>query len=548
MTGSYDVIVVGGGPAGCVASSALARRGRRVLLLEAERFPRNHLGESLSPVVLEALDSVGVRGQVEGAGFVAKGGATFVWGRDRRPWTVRYGEAGQGGGGLQVRRSELDHILLQHAAAIGVEVRKGCRVREVLFQAGRAAGVRFLDPDGVAHIVPASWIVDASGQAALLAHRLGLVEPHPRLRATAVWSYWTGGGRLPGVDRGNSLFVSREAGCCWYLPIEDEANLVSVGVVAPPSGRRPADEDPDGFYRQAVAGAEVIPGLLAGARRAAPVRVTAASAYRASRMAGPGWLLAGDAACFVDAILTPGVELACTHGSLAAATLGSVLDDPGLEAAALDWYEQSCAPRYHTFVELCLNLYGGTESFPGGGPDPESGRLAFLSLISGLSLEELPLALGRYLGVRKRAAARGGPPPIVGEEEGFRFLTRRFHELRLRQGRGHLRGEDLGADSLLRAAQGVRTGHEVFLAPGEGGLRRRWAVRNRFGDRFEPTRQLEALLGALDGGSPYHDVEQQVCKALDLDPEDCRDAFHRWVELLADQALVEWQPRTGRNG
>jgi flavin-dependent dehydrogenase len=547
MTGQYDAVVIGGGPAGCMFSIALARRGRRVLLLDRERFPRYHVGESLTPVVCKALQSVGAGADVEAAGFVPKGGATFVWGPHRQAWSVYYGEAGQEGGALQARRTEFDHVLLQHAASSGVEVREGCRVQEVLFEGDRAVGVAFGGRGSAPQVARASWTVDASGQEAVLAHQLGLVEPHPRLRGTAVWSYWAGGGRLEGRDAGNSLFVSHGAGCWWYIPVEDQASLISVGVLAPPSAGGPIDDDPDRFYRQAISDVDVIPDLLAGARQAAPVRTAPASAYRASQLAGPGWMLAGDAAFFVDPILSPGVQLACGHGSLAATAVDSVLDEPELEAAALEWYERHCALQYDTFVELCRNLYGAAGFFPGGRPQPEGDRLAFLSLISGLSGQELPGALGGYIARRKRAAARGGPPPVLGEEEGFQFLTRWFHELRLRHGRAGLPGEDLEVDSIMRAAPGARIADEVFLPAGEGGtLRRRRAVSNRFGDRFEPTRQLEALLEALNGECAYHEVERQVCKALDLDPEACSDGFRRWVELLADHALVEWRRPTGR--
>ncbi len=363
----WDVIVVGAGPGGCVLSTMLARCGRRVLLLDKDVPPRYHVGESLSLVACNLLDAIGAGGKVRAAGFVPKSGATFIWGPDPGPWSVYYGEPEGPPAAMQVRRDELDQILVRHAASSGVEVRQGCRVQEALFEAGRAVGVRYLGGDGEQQCAYAPWTVDASGQDALLARQLGLLEPHPRLRSTVVWSYWAGGGRLPGRDAGNALFIGQRDVCFWYVPLDDRTGLAGVGAVVLPSGPRLLDggpERPERFYRDALSASAPLSRLLSGARQTEPVRSAPATAYRCSRLAGPGWVLTGDAACFVDPILTPGVELAASHGMLAACTLNTVLDAPALEAQALALYGHLYAQRYETFVQLCLNLYEKAEAGP----------------------------------------------------------------------------------------------------------------------------------------------------------------------------------------
>jgi halogenation protein CepH len=141
---SYDVIVVGGGPGGSTTATMLARQGARVLLLERERFPRDHVGESLLPASVPVLEELGVLPAVQQAGFLPKWGATMVWGKDRTPWSWYFKETNQQyPHSYQVWRPQFDLILLDNSRAAGVEVRERHRVLEVLFDHGRATGVRY---------------------------------------------------------------------------------------------------------------------------------------------------------------------------------------------------------------------------------------------------------------------------------------------------------------------------------------------------------------------------------------------------------------------
>ena len=136
--GERDVIVVGGGPAGSTAAGFLAQCGFRVLLFEQARFPRYHIGESLLSATLPILDALGVTPAIEQAAFVRKPGGTFVWGSRAEPWSFYFREDPGGRPyAYHVLRSEFDHILLRHAAGLGVEVREGHRVREIRYD-GRA--------------------------------------------------------------------------------------------------------------------------------------------------------------------------------------------------------------------------------------------------------------------------------------------------------------------------------------------------------------------------------------------------------------------------
>ena len=144
-----DVIVIGGGPAGSPAASMLAARGISTLLLERERFPRHHVGESLLPASIPVLAELGALPAVQDAGFLPKWGATMVWGRDSTPWSWYFKETNLTyPHAYQVWRPKFDSILLDNSRAKGVDVRERHHVAEVLFDGGRAAGVRFRDDAG----------------------------------------------------------------------------------------------------------------------------------------------------------------------------------------------------------------------------------------------------------------------------------------------------------------------------------------------------------------------------------------------------------------
>src|SRR5205085_1645132 len=117
-----DVVVIGGGPAGAVASTLLADVGYRVLVLERERFPRYHIGESLLSATLPILDAIGALPAVERHGFLEKPGGTFLWGRQAEPWSFWFREdPGGRPHAFQVLRSEFDQVLLENARAHGAD-------------------------------------------------------------------------------------------------------------------------------------------------------------------------------------------------------------------------------------------------------------------------------------------------------------------------------------------------------------------------------------------------------------------------------------------
>src|SRR5215213_9200990 len=226
---AVDVVVIGGGPGGSTTATMLARKGWHVLLMERERFPREHIGESLLPASMPILEELGVLDTVRREGFVPKWGATMVWGREPEPWSWYFRETNDRyPHAFQVWRPRFDQILLENARRAGVDVREGCTVHDVLFEDGRARGVRYVGEDGE-HVLPARMVVDASGQGALIGRRLALRRWDPAFQNLAVFGYFAGARRLAPPDDGNIFIESYADGWFWNIPLH--TGLMSVGAV-----------------------------------------------------------------------------------------------------------------------------------------------------------------------------------------------------------------------------------------------------------------------------------------------------------------------------
>ena len=226
----YDVLVLGAGPAGTTAAALLAREGRSVALLEKERGPRYHIGESLLPSVLPFLEELGVADEVARHGFQRKVGQTFVWGRGRTPLVLDFRQLDVYAYAYFVERAQFDALLLRNAARLGVEVHEGVTVEDILTDAdGRVCGVQARRGDGESWSPTARFVVDATGQNALLARRSGERQYVEGLRNVAIWSYWEGAGRLPTPTDEHIITVSTETGWIWFIPLQD--GRTSVGVV-----------------------------------------------------------------------------------------------------------------------------------------------------------------------------------------------------------------------------------------------------------------------------------------------------------------------------
>ena len=225
-----DVLVIGGGPAGATIATLLAERGHHVVVVEKDRHPRFHIGESLLPLNLPLFDRLGIRGEVE-RGAIRKYGVEFVSPYHGKTITFDFSRAldKRFPYSFQVRRSTLDELMARNAQAKGATVVEGMRVTAVDFADAGSARVTARDEAGAEQRWEARFVVDASGRDTFLAGQLGLKQRNPRNNTAAVFGHFTGARRLPGKAEGNISIVWFDHGWFWFIPLLDGAT--SVGAV-----------------------------------------------------------------------------------------------------------------------------------------------------------------------------------------------------------------------------------------------------------------------------------------------------------------------------
>jgi len=309
---AYDTIIIGGGPGGSTAGAFLAKAGQRVLLIEREVFPRFHIGESLLPFGNDVLKETGAWPKVEAAGFQPKYGAEFFVGngsRWQRFWFARglvpgYGQT------FQVERAKFDHVLLDHAASCGCEVRQGCMAKDVV-RGGDEWRVKLAEGD-----VRGRWLIDASGRDTFLGRTLALPkEPINIPKRVAVYAHFKGVFRNPGDAEGHITIVRLQDGWFWLIPLA--GGKTSVGMVRMLDGLKQFGGSVEEWFAKTVAGSTELSRRMADAQQIGEFYKTSDYSYRYAQLANDRAILIGDAGGFLDPIFSSGVHIATKSGQMA---------------------------------------------------------------------------------------------------------------------------------------------------------------------------------------------------------------------------------------
>src|SRR6266487_3151137 len=336
---TYDVAIIGGGPAGSTAAALLARAGRRVIVFEREKFPRFHIGESLLPFSMKAFSRLELHEKLLRAGFLKKFGGEIFGACSETGTKFYFKDAfrSQTDHAYQVTRADFDKVLLDHAAESGAEVHEETAVERVTFSDEDVD--LFLAANGSSRNVRARYVIDASGRNSVLGTHFGIKKTYDHLQKLSIFAHYDEVSRAEGIDGTLTALIRGIDRWFWIIPLTTERT--SIGVVLDSDTFRKSKLGAEDFLKQALAEQPIIAKRMTNARRASEVYVEADFSYRSAKLYGDRWLLAGDAAGFIDPIFSSGVFLAVFSGEHAADSLNEVLDRPRRAKRLFARYERA---------------------------------------------------------------------------------------------------------------------------------------------------------------------------------------------------------------
>ncbi|KAJ7877968.1 hypothetical protein B0H14DRAFT_1663687 [Mycena olivaceomarginata] len=369
------ILVIGGGPAGSYAASALKREGHEVALLEAAKFPRYHVGESMLPSMRNYLRFIGAEDDFTKHGFLNKPGASFKLVHGIPDTWTDFTALGPGYATWNVIRSEMDELLLRHAEKQGVTVFEETRVESIEFEgdpaSSRPIAATWTKKNGTTGKTAFDWLIDATGRAGIMSTKyLKNREMRESLRNTAVWGYFTGVKRYgEGTKKANSGWfeaLTDETGWSWTIPLNDGTTSIGFVMHQSASNAKKATMMPDGtkpsLTEHYLDQFQFVPGVRelvgdTGTMIPGSTKSAADYSYWASRYSGDHFRIIGDAANFVDPFFSSGVHIAMTGALSAALTICASIKAEITEETAQEWHDAKVGIAHTRFLFVVLGAY-----------------------------------------------------------------------------------------------------------------------------------------------------------------------------------------------
>jgi flavin-dependent dehydrogenase len=362
---TYDCIIMGGGPSGSTVATLVAKEGFKTLLVERDRFPRRHVGESLMPDSYFVFERLGVLDKLNKSSYARKVGVQFVnhMGRESAPFLFRWNDPRECSETWHVPRPEFDQMMFENAAEHGADCRQGVRVLDVLMDGDRAVGVKlqYEDESGAKQTceVHAKVVVDATGQQAILSSKLGLRRVNPALKKAAIWGHFRGCHRdtSDGGVYTIVLHTDQRKSWFWYIPQADD--VVSIGVVGDNEYMLKRNGTPKDIFFEEVAKCSALQWRMKDAEQVDELVVVKEFSYLTDRSAGEGWTLVGDAWGFIDPVYSSGVFFALKSGEMASDCIIEALRTGDVSAAVLGKWLEPFAKSTNFVRKLVHAFYSG---------------------------------------------------------------------------------------------------------------------------------------------------------------------------------------------
>ena len=512
---------MGGGPAGSTTATRLAILGYEVTLYESEKFPREHIGESLLPATLILLEPLGVLPRIQAEGFTKKAGATMLWGSSTKLWSWYFKETNQRfTHSYQVERPRFDQLLLENAADCGVEVHEGVAVESIELEDERVVSAKVNGQE-----IDFDFFIDASGQSSILANKLKSKHYDEVLINLSAYGYFADAEHLEGEDAGNILIESFQDGWIWKIPLQNQ--ISSVGVVADrdEAVAKIREVGVNQWFRDSVDRSVHIAEYLKDAPLTTELRVVKDWSYSASSFSGQNYYLVGDAACFIDPLFSTGVHLAVAGGYLASALINTWALNHSIYEESRTTYDTLYRSQYRHFQDLVHLFYGGNRTHDSyfwqsreiSGSDRYSPRESFVRLVSGQSIT----------GYERSVLNQGALPKEFADR--VDSIEQKRSELQAR-----LTNEELKVVSFLKPNDLVVKESVLF----EGTKFGRGLVCERPSREALPISPLIAqALECIDGPTKYEELLNKLRAKFELTSELEKEILRTLRLLILDERL-----------